>query len=346
MTRKSFFGILLSLLLAVQVVPAPARAAAAPSYTLTAEPSSPGAGGEVKLVLQGRDLADVYAFDVTLSYDAAKLRFKKAESGIAGMSTDPILGEGEVRFAHTKVGQTAGVSGSAALATFVFEAAGAGETGVAVKELKLVDSKLNLTALHPDAKAALRIGAAVRFADLGAKWSWAADAIGYLAGKGIVGGTGGGKYEPALPVKRGDLMLMLVRAFGLQAPAGADASAGNFPDVPKSKYYADAIAAAKALGIAAGDGAGFKPEAPVTRQDLMVLFERTLQTLGRTLPKPDGTELNGFADKDRVAGYAKASVAALVKAGVVKGGAAGIEPLKATNRAETAVFLYRLLTLR
>ncbi|NBD28130.1 S-layer homology domain-containing protein [Paenibacillus glycinis] len=338
MPRKLIIGFLACLLLCAQSL-APARAAAVPVFALTDAPAAPAVGREVKLALQGKQLADVYAFDVTLSYDAGRLRFKEASSAIAGMSTDPILTDGQVRFAHTKIGKTAGVGGSATLATLTFVAIGKGEAQVSVKELKTVDSELNMTTLHPVAKTTVHIGAAGAFSDLGAKWSWAADAINYLSSKGIVGGTGNGKYEPALPVKRGDLMLMLVRAFGLKAQADK----GGFADVPQGKYYAEAIAAAKALGIATGDGAGFKPEAAVSRQDLMALIDRTLQAIGKPLPKPAGTELDGFADKAEVADYAKLSVAALVKAGIVKGGTGGIEPSKSTNRAETAVILYRIL---
>ncbi|MBW7462256.1 cohesin domain-containing protein, partial [Paenibacillus sepulcri] len=110
-------------------------------------------GQVVRIALQGRELADVYAFDVTLSYDPAKLRFKEASSSIPGMSTNPILSAGQVRFAHTKIGKTAGVGGSATLATLSFEAVGTGEANVAIKELKLVDSKLNMTTLQPDARS-------------------------------------------------------------------------------------------------------------------------------------------------------------------------------------------------
>ncbi|MBM7565279.1 S-layer homology domain-containing protein [Paenibacillus sacheonensis] len=341
MPRKLILGFLICLLLGANSL-APARAATAPVFELTTSPASPAAGQEVKFTLQGKQLADVYAFDVTLNYDAGKLRFKEASSAIAGMSTDPILTDGQVRFAHTKIGKIAGVSGSAALASLTFVAIGAGEAKVSVKELKTVDSQLKMTTLHPDTKTTVRIGAAISFSDLGAKWAWAAEAIHYLSSKGIVGGTGNGKYEPALPVKRGDLMLMLVRAFGLKAQA----EGSGFADVPKGKYYYEAITTAKALGIATGDGAGFKPEAAVSRQDLMVLIDRTLKTLGSALPEAAGTQLDGFADKGKVAGYAKQSVAKLVKAGIVKGGTAGIEPAKGTNRAETAVFLYRLLMMK
>lgn len=339
MSRKLLFGFLIGLLLAAQGL-VPARAAAVQTFTLEPAAASTASGSELKVVLKGKNLADVYAFDVTLGYDAGKLRFKGAESSIAGMSTEPILTDGAVRFAHTQIGKNAGVSGSAVLASFTFTAIGSGAAKIAVKDLKLVDSKLAMTTLHP--VVSVTVQAAAGFSDIGTKWSWAAEAIRYLADRGIVAGTGNGKFEPALPVKRGDFMQMLVRAFGLKPQKDA----GSFADVPKGKYYADAIATAKSLGIATGDGTGFKPEAAISRQDLMVLIDRTLRAVGKALPEPTGKELGGFADQGRIADYARHAIASLAKAGLVKGGSAGIEPGNSTNRAEAAVFLYRMLALR
>lgn len=339
MSRKLILGFLVCLLLSMQGFVLASAATPAPSYVLTATPANPAAGQVVQIALQGTALVDVFAFDVTLRYDPAKLRFKEATSTMTGMSTDPILTDGQVRFAHTKIGKVAGISGNATLATLSFEAIGKGSADVAVSELKIVDSKLKMTTLHPDAKTTVAIGAALAFTDLGTKWAWAAEAIGYLSAQAIVGGTGNGKYEPAKPVNRGELMLMLVRAFGLKAQADK----GNFADVPAGKYYASAIATAKSLGIATGDGTSFKPETAVTRQELMVLIDRALQAIGKKLPDPAGTELNAFADQANVSEYAKQSVAKLLKAGFVKGGSGGIEPGKSTNRAETAVILYRIL---
>ena len=96
---------------------------------------------------------------------------------------------------------------------------------------------------------------------------------------GVITGTGGQRYRPADAVSRGDFMLMLYRAFQLTPASGA-----GFPDVPPGSYYAQAIQAARAAGIASGypDG-GFHPQEHVTRQDAMVLLERTMQATGWSL---------------------------------------------------------------
>jgi hypothetical protein len=171
-------------------------------------------------------------------------------------------------------------------------------------------------------------------------WPWAVDAIDYLYEAGVVNGTAPRTYTPASPITRGDFMLMLVRAFDLKAT-----TAGNFQDVPLDSYYYDAIAIAKILGIAKGDGLNFNPRASVTRQDAMVLTARTLQSVGSPLPAASQSVLLPFPDNAKIAEYAKDAVAALVQSGIITGDGTGINPLGNTSRAEMAVILYRILML-
>ncbi len=128
-------------------------------------------------------------------------------------------------------------------------------------------------------------------------YAWAAPYLDLLYEAGVITGTGGQRYRPADAVSRGDFMLMLYRAFQLTPASGA-----GFPDVPPGSYYAQAIQAARAAGIASGypDG-GFHPQEPVTRQDAMVLLERTMQATGWSLGAANTGYLSGFRDGGMVA---------------------------------------------
>jgi len=68
------------------------------------------------------------------------------------------------------------------------------------------------------------------FTDLG-NHAWASEAIYDLVGKGVVKGLGGTSYGPALNIKRGDFMLMLVRAYDLAADVST-----NFQDVKSGSW--------------------------------------------------------------------------------------------------------------
>ncbi|MCL2164149.1 MAG: S-layer homology domain-containing protein [Oscillospiraceae bacterium] len=172
-------------------------------------------------------------------------------------------------------------------------------------------------------------------------YSWALEAVDALAAAGVVKGTADRIYSPEDNIKRGDFILMLYRAYGLDEPFTE-----NFPDVPTDTYYYEAIGSTKALDIARGYGDGqFLPEAPISREEMMALIDRTLDTIGKPLPRGSESDLTVFADKDDITDYARGSVAALVKSGIIVGDGAGVNPLAYTTRAEMAVALYRLMIL-
>jgi hypothetical protein len=174
------------------------------------------------------------------------------------------------------------------------------------------------------------------FADLGS-YGWAKDAIEALSAQGVVNGDGTGNFLPGAKITRGDFMLMLYRAYGLQA-SGSE----NFADVPADSYYAQAIAAAKALGIAQGDGENFRPTDPISRQEAMTLIYRTLTAVGKDLASYTGA-LDAFDDSASVADWASQAVSTLVAANVIQGSDGKINPNGDLTRAEMAVALYRAL---
>ena len=181
-----------------------------------------------------------------------------------------------------------------------------------------------------------------RFNDMG-NYSWAVPGVEFLAAYGITTGTGTGTtYSPASQLTRGDYILMLVRTFNLTA-----SSTGNFSDVKADAYYADALAVAKALGIATADANGnFRPTEGVTRQDAMVFLYRAMQKANRTIPSAYDSYLTRFPDGASVATDARPAMAAMAQAGVIKGDQAGrLNPTGTLTRAEMATILHRALTL-
>ncbi|WP_136604943.1 DUF4855 domain-containing protein [Paenibacillus dokdonensis] len=179
---------------------------------------------------------------------------------------------------------------------------------------------------------------ASQFTDLD-RHVWAKEAVEKLAALGIVKGTSAGTFSPAEQVSRADFILMLVRALDLKA-AGADV----FTDVKPQDYYYEAVAAAKQLGIVTGtDGGRFEPSAKITRQDMMVMAARAVQAWKTAEIDENLAELDGYEDANQVSAYAKGSVAGMIKQGLIQGDHGLIHPAHNTTRAETAVFLYRLL---
>lgn len=175
------------------------------------------------------------------------------------------------------------------------------------------------------------------FDDIGG-YTWASKAIEIMAAKGVINGVSTDSFDPESAIKRGDFLLMLVKALGLSAQ-GED----NFADVRADSYYAEALSIAKKLGIASGVGDNqFNPESAISRQDMMTLIDRAMSVANKTLTVGATDDLETFSDKEDVAAYAVSSVSTLVKNGIVTGDNERLNPSDMATRAETAVLIYRI----
>ncbi|MDP4270641.1 MAG: S-layer homology domain-containing protein [Bacteroidota bacterium] len=167
---------------------------------------------------------------------------------------------------------------------------------------------------------------------------WANEAVSYIANKGIIKGYDDGTFKPDATVNRGDFTLMLMRAF-----AGGKIGTGTFSDVDSNAYYANAVATAKDLGIATGWSGAFNPTANVTRQDMFVLFARTLRAFNLLDEKADLSKVT-FSDSGSIADYAQNDILLLAANGYINGTDGKINPAGTATRAETAQMLYNYFT--
>jgi len=110
------------------------------------------------------------------------------------------------------------------------------------------------------------------FADIGS-YAWAKKQIEVLASKGVINGTSDTTFTPQADITRADFMILLVKALGLTAEVTS-----NFDDVSEKDYYYEYVGIAKELGITTGVGNNkFNPKAKITRQDMMVLYNKCSQ---------------------------------------------------------------------
>lgn len=178
------------------------------------------------------------------------------------------------------------------------------------------------------------------FGDL-ASVPWAKDAIMHMAARDVIKGTTASSFSPETFITRADFAALLVRALELQS-SGNPAAAFN--DIEPSAYYRDAIDTALSLGLVNGfKDQTFRPNSPISRQDMMSMAARALSAAGK---KAEGSgSLDGYLDAASISGYAMDSVAALVKSGIVNGKNGKIAPHDSLTRAEAAVILHRIWNL-
>lgn len=171
--------------------------------------------------------------------------------------------------------------------------------------------------------------------------AWYYDAVTFIAEKGITTGTGGGKFSPEAALTRGQFIVMLMRAYGIEPDANP---VDNFADAG-STYYTSYLAAAKRLGISNGVGDNrFAPEQAITRQEMFTLLYNALKALDK-LPGGDTSRtLADFTDGGGVADWAREAMTALVNAGTVAGSNNRLDPVGGSTRAQMAQVLYNLLS--
>jgi len=180
------------------------------------------------------------------------------------------------------------------------------------------------------------------FTDVPANY-WAKDDIELLARKLIVNGNSATTFGPKLKVTRAEFAALVVRALGLNE-AAAD---NKFSDVVANKWYAGSVAAAAAAGIVKGDPNGkFRPEDPISREELAAMVVRAMKYAGENVELTDAEineALKGFKDAGKLK-WSKAEVAVAVKAGIVEGYKNNINPTDNALRAEAVAMLKRFLT--
>lgn len=186
----------------------------------------------------------------------------------------------------------------------------------------------------------------VSFDDVAAN-AWYGRAVGFIAARGIVEGTGNGNYSPSAKLTRAEFLAMVLRAYGIEADENRTDQGNrpdNFSDAGRS-WYTGYLSAAKRLEISSGVGNNkFAPDKEITRQEMVTLLYNTLKVINR-LPEDTAEQpLPAFSDEDKVALWAKDAMTLLVKAEVISGSKGKLSPVRTATRAEMAQVLYNLLS--
>ncbi len=178
------------------------------------------------------------------------------------------------------------------------------------------------------------------FTDLG-NYGWAAPSIEFLYNRGVVKGYSDTQYGPGRNTTRASFVLMICRLFNFETRGGS-----GFRDVSADSIYASAIMTAKELGIINGSSDGyFYPDKSISRQDTIVILERAMRAAGWSVSSVPTSVLDTYPDGKQVSGYARDSMASMIRMGMISGDRAGkLNPGKQITRAEVAVILHRMLT--
>ncbi len=162
---------------------------------------------------------------------------------------------------------------------------------------------------------------------------WAQNAIVRWSDYGVLQGDNG-QFVPNGTLTRAQMAAILSRLLNLPAAPSA-----GFTDVAPDAWYADCINRCAAAKIMLGTDGKAMPDAPITREQAMVMLCRALG-----LEPVSESALGGFADIAKVSPYARGYVAALVRAGIVRGDVDNLlNPVNDISRAEIVTMIDRLV---
>ena len=169
---------------------------------------------------------------------------------------------------------------------------------------------------------------------------WAKQDIEFVAARGLLSGTGNNLFSPDGMMTRG----MFVTALGRLAGINPDSyQTRSFTDVKADAYYAAYVEWAAQKNIVKGTGEGlFSPDAPVTREQMAVMMVNYAGQMGYSIPTP--LTAVTFTDNDKISAWAAKEVAAMQRAGIVKGkDGNSFDPQASATRAEVSAVLRRFV---
>lgn len=182
--------------------------------------------------------------------------------------------------------------------------------------------------------------AAETFNDVSAS-AWYAGDVAFVAEKGLMNGTGENQFSPNNTTTRAMVATILWRLAGSPAPK----EASGFVDVPDGKWYSDAVAWMKEVGLTNGKGNNkFGTNDPITREELATFLYRYWEAFDK---KPDEEPILDdcarFLDLWKVNQWAFEAVCWAVGNSIIRGNNGALLPFGNATRAEFAAMLHRYI---
>lgn len=173
---------------------------------------------------------------------------------------------------------------------------------------------------------------------------WALEAINDMGSRMIINGDDNGSFAPRRDITRAEFATIIVKALGLKPGTGSSPFADVKDSDPYSKYIQTAVEYKLLSGYKNGN---FGPKDKITREQAMTIISNAMKVTGlkADLSAAEADQLlAGFKDGTKPQSYARAAIAACVKAGIISGTTNNmIAPQNYVTRAEVAVMARGLL---
>ncbi|OUS70590.1 hypothetical protein B1748_27990 [Paenibacillus sp. MY03] len=166
---------------------------------------------------------------------------------------------------------------------------------------------------------------------------WGKQLIDWFTRLGTAKGYEDGSFKPDHAISRAQFSVMLVRLLGLGSEAESEP---GFSDM--NGHWAEReVALLEKSGIVKGyqDGS-FQPDSTITREQIITIMMRLVDE--SALPQEEAKRFDDWTD---VSEYARHSMLAAARAGIIQGYKGNLRPQDEATRAETLTMLWKLLKL-
>lgn len=171
------------------------------------------------------------------------------------------------------------------------------------------------------------------FADVTAD-DWFYNSVNQACEQGLFYGDSDGLFWPNRAISRAEFASVLARVMKMSDDVHNFHGYADYPDVHPDAWYADVVSWITALGYMSGDEYGFRPEDPITREEMCAV-------LNRTMGYPAESTSFKFKDDAKISGWARNSVYLCYTLGIVSGDEYGFRPQDNTPRCEAASVFIR-----
>ncbi len=177
---------------------------------------------------------------------------------------------------------------------------------------------------------------ALIYADASAISSWAVTSVELAAQKGLMVGSGG-KFNPKGNLTRAEMATLLYNMGGKP-----DVKPQKLTDVAEGKWYTTPVYYAFSAGLMDGVKGAFRPEAPVTREEVAAAIARLYKLDTDKAEKAVKAGTLKIGDFASVSAASKPYVAAVFYEGIMVGNGVNFRPLANITREEVAKVLASL----
>ncbi|MBP1990823.1 S-layer homology domain-containing protein [Paenibacillus eucommiae] len=339
MKHKMIAFILISLLCLPSLLLTTAYAETASSFLLTANKP---VGGKIIVTMSGKNIKDLYGYEVRFTFDPDQLELVEAKSSLDGFSVSPIIKKNEIIIAHTKIGNVTGESGDIIIGTLTFKTKKSGTSSLKWESIKAVDHNLSHQTYSVGQSISVSV-ASVKQGFIDLEGHWAKADIELLASKGIIEGMDEDHFVPEAHVTRAQFAAMISRALKLKVAT----KQSPFTDVASASWYKDVVNNAYSAGIIQGiTGTSFVPERDITREEMAVMIVRaTTYASGSSVGENSNVAVVTFADSEAISIWARDGIQTAVRLGIINGRTEDkFVPHGQATRAEAATVIKRLLS--